>query len=190
MKIGVYVGSFDPVHKGHLQVIEKLTEKYVDRILVIPTNSYWDKKLATTLKDRIAMLELCKKTNMTIAKKYSNTSFTYQIFDKLEKDYPEDELYLIIGSDNLKDFSKWKQVNKILKHHIIVVARTKIVLTDVLEETLPHNRFLLLSEFPYIEVSSSLIRKLIKEKDFKSLEDKLNPSVIEYIEKHKLYINS
>ena len=58
MKIGVYVGSFNPVHKGHIKVVKKVLKEYVDKVLIVPTLSYWDKNNLISITDRINMLKL------------------------------------------------------------------------------------------------------------------------------------
>ena len=58
MKIGIYIGSFNPPHKGHKKIINYLlTNKYVDKILIIPTGNYWHKQNLINIKDRINMLK-------------------------------------------------------------------------------------------------------------------------------------
>ena len=62
MRIGVYVGSFDPFHKGHEDITNYiLNNNYVDKVIIIPTLSYWDKSIKTTLEDRIKMIKLLEK---------------------------------------------------------------------------------------------------------------------------------
>ena len=58
MRLGIYVGSFDPVHDGHYFVCRYLIDNdYIDKVLVIPTNNYWDKRIDASLEDRINMLK-------------------------------------------------------------------------------------------------------------------------------------
>ncbi len=67
MKIGVFVGSFDPVHKGHTNIINYLiNKKIVDKILVIATGNYWHKQNITDLKIRLEMLEFIKNNHIHI----------------------------------------------------------------------------------------------------------------------------
>lgn len=70
MKLGVYVGSFDPVHKGHKKVIDYLLENnYVEKVIVIPTVNYWDKTNLTNQIDRFNMLKYYETENIKIEKK-------------------------------------------------------------------------------------------------------------------------
>ena len=64
MKIGVFVGSFDPVHEGHKKVIDHLINNgYVNKVIVVPTLSYWDKNLSSSLEDRVNMLKFYENNN-------------------------------------------------------------------------------------------------------------------------------
>ena len=56
MKIGVYVGSFNPVHKGHIKIVRHLLKYFLDKVIVVATQNYWDKKNLINLNDRITIL--------------------------------------------------------------------------------------------------------------------------------------
>ena len=58
MKLGIYIGSFNPVHNGHINLVEFLiNNNYVDEVLIVPTGNYWDKQNLIDLKQRIEMLK-------------------------------------------------------------------------------------------------------------------------------------
>ena len=62
MKIGVYVGSFNPVHKGHMKIVKHLIKNnYLDKVIVIPTGAYWDKQNLIDINDRISMLKFYER---------------------------------------------------------------------------------------------------------------------------------
>jgi len=171
MKLGVYVGSFDPVHEGHYKVCRYLIDnKIVDKILVIATDDYWNKDVIAPIEDRINMLKFYEDDNIIIDNKYNNYKYTYLIFNELEKEY--DDLYLIIGSDNFNKFHSWKNVSDILRHKVIVINRGEKM--DILDD-----RFIVINDFKYIDISSTEIRN--------GRRDYLKKEVIDYIEKHNLY---
>ena len=98
MKIGVFVGSFNPVHNGHIHVVNYLLEhNIVDKVLIIPTLSYWDKNNLAPLLDRINMLKFFENDKIIIDEVHMYNQFTYQVMDSLEKDYPNDEFNLEEG---------------------------------------------------------------------------------------------
>ena len=117
MKIGIYCGSFSPVHKGHIKIVKEiLKSKLVDKVLLIPTKAYWDKKISISLKHRTNMLKLYENKKIIVEEKLSNTKCTYEVFTKAEKKYKNDELYLIVGADNLPEFEKWIEYKKLLEY--------------------------------------------------------------------------
>jgi len=64
MRVGVYVGSFNPPHNGHESIVNFLiSHNYVDKVLVIPTGNYWDKQNIVSLEDRVNMLKYLESNN-------------------------------------------------------------------------------------------------------------------------------
>ena len=176
MKIGVFVGSFDPVHIGHTNVMNYLIdEKIVDKVIVIATGNYWHKQNITNLNDRLNMLEFIKNDNITIDKENNKIKYTYQILEKLKEEQPNDEFYLVIGADNANTLYKWKCYKKIIENGIIVVARDNIKINLKIDNLIIINK-----NFGYI--SSTNIRSNLEEyKDF------INEKVYNYIIRNKLY---
>ena len=126
MRLGVYVGSFNPVHKGHIQVANYLLDNnYIDKIEIIPTGNYWDKKNLIDVNFRIEMLKFYESEKIYINETLNNCEYTYQVLNELKKD--NNELYLIIGSDNLPNFHLWKNIDEILKNKVIVVSRKTLI---------------------------------------------------------------
>ena len=92
MRIVVLVGSFNPVHNGHIHVVNYLVEhNIVDKVLIIPTLSYWDKNNLAPLEDRINMLKFFETDKIIIDESHMFKEYTYQVMDSLEKDYPDNE---------------------------------------------------------------------------------------------------
>ncbi len=185
LKVGVYVGSFDPVHLGHKNVINYLTNNnVVDKLIIVPTGDYWDKKLNCSLKDRINMLKFYQNDKVVINNTLNNLEYTYKVLDELGKEY--DNLYLVIGADNIKDFHLWKNVDEILKNKIIVLGRNNINIEEYIKKY-DKNRFILCNDFEEFNVSSTQIRDLIKENKYSMLYKYLDSDIIKYIVDNKLY---
>ncbi|NLV90542.1 MAG: nicotinate-nicotinamide nucleotide adenylyltransferase [Tenericutes bacterium] len=186
MKVGVYVGSFNPVHKGHINIVNYLLEnKILDKIIIIPTKSYWEKNNLVNIKNRINMLKYYENDQIIIDTKLNSYKYTYQILNELKKYY--NDLYLIIGDDNLINFDKWKNIDEILLNKVIVMKR------EILDPYVYINRFnkkdsfILIENYESINISSTNIRKLILEKKYNELNKLLDSDIIEYILKNNLY---
>ena len=176
MKIGVFVGSFDPVHKGHTNIMNYLVDKkIVDKVLVIATGNYWDKQNITDLKVRLDMLDLIKNENIIIDKKHNKLEYTYQILKALNEENPQDEFYLVIGADNANTFYKWKHFDEIIKYGIVVLGRNDIKIT------LRSNKLIVIDK-NFGNISSTKIRNNVdKWKEY------LNDKVYNYIKINNLY---
>ena len=179
MKLGVYIGSFNPPHKGHIYVVNYLLDNLiVDKVLLVPTGNYWDKQSLVDITDRINMLKFYENDNIIIDTVNNNYPYTYQLMRKLKEDYKEDDLYLIIGADNIVHFNKWKNYQELLNYHIIIMNRDEINICDY-TKNYPSGHFILLKNFHPINVSSTEIRN--------GQEELLDEKVLKYIKKHQLY---
>ena len=179
MKLGIFVGSFNPVHEGHIKVVNYLLDNnYIDRALMLATPNYWNKQDLVELKHRVNMLRFYETKNIVIDDTHNKEPYTYQVLRLLEQDYPEDELYLIIGADNIINFDKWKNIEEILTHKIIVVKRDNIDIEPYLDK-FPREQFVIVPSFPFIDVSSTQIRN----GDYTYLKEEVK----EYINQHGLY---
>ena len=131
------------------------------------------------------MLKTIENENIIINETLNNKEYTYEVMDELSKYY--DDLYLIIGADNITHFDKWKCVDKLLKHHIIVVGRNQIDTSEYIRR-FDSDKFILVNDID-LNISSTMIRNYIGNQDYESLNGLLNDRVIKYIEDNKLYSN-
>lgn len=188
MRIGVYVGSFDPVHKGHKHVIDYLIENdYIDKIEVIPTKEYWDKKKMVSLEHRINMFKYYENDCIVINEDLNDVEYTYMILNKLKEKYVNDILYLIIGADNIVNFHLWKNYNEILDNKVLILNRDEIEIDEYVQKYDKKNSFVPVYDFEYIPVSSTYIRDCIRGKLITELNEYLDHDVIDYIFLNKLY---
>ena len=186
MKLGIYVGSFNPVHKGHIKVIKHLLDNhYLDKVMVIPTGNYWDKTSLIDIDYRIEMLKLYENDKIIIDDKLNDIPNTYLILRKLHKEY--DDLYLVIGADNIIDFDKWMEYQEIIENNkILVIPRDNIDIDKYLDKY-DRNRFIVVKDFGNIYISASEIRKLFIYKEYDKLEKYLDKKIIDYIKEKDLY---
>ena len=187
MKLGIYVGSFNPVHKGHIKVIKHLIDnKYVDKVMVIPTGNYWDKLDLISIDNRINMLKLYENDKVIVDNKLNDIPNTYLILRELHKEY--DDLYLIMGADNIINFDKWKEYKEIIDNNkILIIPRDNIDIDKYLKKY-NKDRFIIVNDFDNVFISASEIRELVKNKEYLKLNKYLDNKVIKYIKKNNLYI--
>ena len=168
MKIGLFFGSFNPIHIGHTAIANYMLEFCgLDRLwfVVTPHNPLKEKK---TLLADIHRLQLVREAIGDNNKmKASNVefslpqpSYTVNTLAYLKEKHPEHEFVLILGSDNLSTFKKWKNYEEILKHHhLLVYPRAE---SDGGE--LAKHPKVKMTDAPLMDVSSTFIRQAIKNK--------------------------
>ena len=189
MHIGLFFGSFNPVHIGHLAIanyMANFTEMNQVWLMVSPHNPLKNKNQLLNQNDRLHLVNIALDFCPTI--KASNfefnlpqPSYTINTLVKLKENFPEHTFSLIMGQDNLMTFNKWKNYEEILKsYHIFIYPRPHCKETEF--DNHPHIHF---TESPIMEISSTFIRKAIKEK--KDIRFFLHPKVWEEIDNMNFY---
>ncbi len=192
MKIGVFGGSFNPIHKRHEQIaLFLLKQHYVDKIVFVPTGEkYSYKSNLCSVKDRYEMLKLVtSKYNNMIVSDYElkkSVVYTWETLDYFAKQNINDDIYFICGTDNLDYIDTWKKSDYILNNYKFLVINRKgndIASLIIKYKKYSHNIIDVPMELD--DLSSTLIRDEIRKGgDVSSYLDK---SVLKYIEKSKLY---
>jgi len=167
MKTGLYFGSFNPVHSGHLIIANHLlnfTELDEVWLVVSPHNPFKKQQNLADGYDRLHLVELAIGDNERIRPSQIEfelpvPSYTIDTLTHLGERYPENEFSLIMGSDNIQGFHKWKNYDMILSHYHIYVYQRPGHVSDLYQDH-DHVHYL---EAPLLEISSSFIRKLIRE---------------------------
>ena len=180
MKIGVYIGSFNPPHIGHIDVANYLLSNgYIGKILIVPTLNYWNKQNLIDIKHRINMLKKIENNNIIIDDENNKYIYTYELMRKLKQIYKQDELYLILGADNIINFDKWKNYQELLKYKIIIMNRDNIDINKYIKKYNTNN-FIVINDYKSIKISSTEIRNNLNE-------EFLDKKILEYIKTNKLY---
>ena len=185
MKIGILGGTFNPPHLGHSALaVEAMEHLKLDKALLVPTNIAPHKENdSINIKRRLDMVKLAFSGDRRFEIedceiKRGGTSYTIDTIRELKRKYPNDQFYLIVGSDLANDFSSWKDYQELKKLVKIAVAcRNDYPLKE-------KDDFILLA-IAQLYISSSQIRQLVKEGH--CIKHLVREKVANYIEKHNLY---
>ena len=190
-KIGLYFGTFNPIHIGHLAIANHMVEfSDLDEVwmVVTPHNPFKKKSSLLDNHHRLEMVykatEAYQKINPTdIEFKLPQPNYTISTLVHLEEKYPDKKFCLIMGADNLKSFHKWKNYEAILEGYPIYVYPR--ISTGVVPEKFQNHPKITEVKAPIMEISSTFIRNSIKNK--KNIKPLLPESVWEYIDLMNFY---
>jgi len=189
MKIGLYFGSFNPIHNGHLAIAQFLMQQSLFEqiwMVVSPNNPLKNKNDLAPENDRLNMVKLAIQDipylhACDIEFSLPSPSYTIETLNELEKQYPNDEFSLILGADNIENFHKWKHYEEILKRYILYVYPRS---GKTFEKNIEHPHIVYL-EARLLPVSATEIRRVLRQK--KAVAEYLPEAVVEYIERKELY---
>lgn len=163
MKIGLYFGSFNPIHTGHLIIASHvLNNCNLDRIwfVVSPQNPFKDSSTLLNEYDRLHLVDIAVKDNDRFAAsniefRLPKPSYTIDTLTYLKEKHPNDMFSLVMGSDGYQNIDKWKNGNIILKDYPIIVYQRP---GHLIEKRSSKTTVL---EAPLLEISSTFIRKSV-----------------------------
>ena len=193
IKIGLFGGTFDPIHNGHLQLANWTKKKLsLNRIIFIPAAIPPHKQhlILTESKHRYRMVQIAIEeypgfeiSNIEIEKK--GVSFTIDTIAYYRDQFSllRENLYLIIGADSLLDFSNWKKPDKIIKNvRLVVLQRPEVDLDKALPKFRDESIIL---KSPLIDISATEIRQKVRAGD--SISQFVPQAVEQYINEYGLY---
>lgn len=191
MKIGLYFGTFNPIHVGHMIIGNHIAENSdLDQIWMVVTPHNPLKNKQTLLDDyqRLQLVFLAtedypKIKPSDIEFKLAQPNYTVNTLAHLQDKFPQHEFSLIMGEDNLKSLHKWKNYEVILENHDIYVY-PRISSEKENLEVKNHPKIHTINA-PIVEISSTLIRENIKKN--KNVRPLLPEKVWEYIDHNNLY---
>jgi len=191
MKIGLFFGTFNPIHIGHLIIGNHLVENSdLDRVwfMVTPLNPHKEKKSLLADHHRLAMVRVAVETYPKLHASdfefnLTQPNYTVKTLALLEEEYPQHEFNLIMGEDNLNSFHKWKNYEVILEnYHLFVYPRISNKKINPIFKNHPRIHKI---NAPIIEISATAIRKAIKEK--KEIRPLLPNNVWVYLDEMNFY---
>ena len=194
-KIGLFFGSFNPIHIGHLIIANHIAESnLVNEVwfVVSPQNPFKEKNSLLEDYHRLALVneaveheENLKSCDIEFT--MPKPSYTSDTLAFLMDKYPKYEFSLIMGEDNIKSFHKWKNYEVILKNHSVIIY-PRLGIDDsknAKPEILSHKNVSVLEDIPVMKISASYIRKRIKEG--KSITYLLTDKVARYVDEMNFY---
>lgn len=191
MKIGLYFGTFNPIHIGHLIIANHMAEySGLNQVWMVVTPHNPLKKKSTLLEDhhRLHMVRLAtdffeKIESSDVEFKLPQPNYTVHTLAYLKEKFPKNEFSLIMGEDNLSSLHKWKNYETILEHHKIYVYPRLI--SSETESTFHNHPNVFRIDAPILELSSTFIRESIKKG--KNVIPMLPHKVWEYIDHNLFY---
>lgn len=211
MKLGIFGGTFNPVHLAHLRIAEEIRETFsLEKVIFVPAATPPHKPLADELSfsERLKMVTMAVRDNpffsvSDLEGKRGGKSYSIDTLNILRKLHPEDEFYLIMGSDSFADFRTWKEYSSIFSCcNIVTIGRPGTVISlgtalpveiahefiyhedlDVLSHSSGHSVYSI--EGTKLDISSTAIRSLIREG--RSIKYLVPDTVEEYIKQQRLY---
>lgn len=190
--IALFFGSFNPIHIGHLILANYILENSELEELwfvVSPQNPFKDKKSLLNDHNRLDMVQLAVKNYpkmraSNIEFSLPQPSYTIDTLTYLHEKFPDYQFSLIMGEDNLKHLHKWKNAEKLIENHKILVYPRVFDGKEKTSEYLQHKNIRLINA-PVIELSATEIRNMIKEG--KNVRPMLPPEVFEYLDGSSFY---
>ena len=189
MNIGLFFGSFNPVHTGHLIIGNIMAENAgVDQVwfVVSPQNPFKNNNSLAHEFDRYDMVRVAigddpKLRVSDVEFQMPKPSYTVDTLTYLQAQHPEHNFSLILGSDNLLHFEKWKNYEQILKHFKLLVYQRP----GQTDHALFQHESVKVIEAPLLDISATFIRSMIK--DGKSIRYMVPLAVEEFIRDKKLF---
>jgi len=192
MNIGLFFGTFNPIHIGHLAIANHLVEySDLDKVWLVVTPRSPFKKKASLLADnhryqlvQIATEEYPKLKPSNIEFKLPQPNYTVHTLVHISEKYPKHNFSLIMGEDNLASFHKWKNYEVILEDHEIYVY-PRVVKDAAFKSQFDNNPKIHKVAAPIMEISSTFIRKAIADK--KNVQPLVPCNVWHYIDEMNFY---
>ncbi|MCA9052516.1 MAG: nicotinate-nucleotide adenylyltransferase [Planctomycetaceae bacterium] len=196
MRIGIFGGTFDPVHYGHLLLAEQCREQLeLDAVWLMPAAVPPHKQRVgiSDAKHRVAMLELAAAGHppfqvSRLELERGGTSFTVDTLSALHAEAPDRELVLLIGADSLTDLSTWREPQRILELSQVAAVNRGRQMIDLAEihQSIPGAAGRIVSvAMPAVDLSATDIRARVAAG--RSIRFMVPRAVEEYIRQHGLY---
>lgn len=194
MRIGIFGGCFNPPHQMHKDIALNLIKKnYLDKVIYVPTGNFYKKDNLASDIDRYNMLKLMLKdtSNLEVSDyEFGKLKYTYQTLTYFKNQYPNADIYFILGSDNLKELDSWKEYEYILSNFkILVIRRNNDNIDEIINKYYKWKENIIIADISLNYISSTQIRNYLKESGTINItSNMIGENVLKYIVSNKLYI--
>ena len=187
LKIGVFGGTFDPIHIGHIDLIKNIKEEFnLDKVYVIPAGNPYQKSKVTDFDTRFEMTKIATKSipyvEVLDIEKNDKNSYTYNTISKL-KQIEDNDYFLICGSDcifNIESFYNYKKLLKEFSFIVIPRNEERQNINNKINSLVYKDIFI--SNYIGENISSSMIRN-----DFNKYQNYLDKNVLDFIKNKNIY---
>ena len=195
--IGLYFGTFNPIHVGHLVIANYMADyTELDEVWLVVSPQNPLKKKESLLADyhRLSLVRIAVEDNQKLNAcndefKLPIPSYTINTLAHLKEKYNSNKFHLIMGEDNLRSFHKWKNYESIIKEHKIYIYPRVLTEQELNEKVSTNNSYehpnIIKCEAPIMKISSSFIRKAIQNK--KDVRYLLTEKVFKYVDEMNFY---
>lgn len=195
-KIGFFGGSFNPLTIAHINLSKKIVKDCnLDKLIFVPIGDFYEKAELIDFKHRYNMIKLVCDENkelevLDIENDKSTKLYAIDAFEIIKKNYANDDIYFIMGTDNLEKIKDWKEYNDLVsKYKYIILERKENAFYDIINNNTDikehSENFSIVSDYRYNDISSSLVRdKIRKDEDVSNLIPK---KIYAYIKENNLY---
>lgn len=195
-KIGFFGGSFNPVTFAHINLAKEIVDSCnLDKLIFVPMSNFYEKDSLIEFKFRYDMLNLiCSKIKKfevsDIENKENSKLYAIDIFEIIENQHKNDDIYYIMGSDNLERIETWKEYNKLVQNYKYIILERKqnafeTIVNNNIDIKKHKDNFEVVSNNKYNNISSSLVRDKIKKNE--DVSDLVPKEIAKYIKENNLY---
>lgn len=195
-KIGFFGGSFNPLTIAHINLAIKIVNVCkLDKLIFVPIGDFYKKKDLIIFKHRYNMIKLACSVNkyldiLDIEDNQKTRLYAIDTFEIIKKQYINDDIYFIMGTDNLEKIKDWKSYNNLItQYKYIILERKENAFYDILKNNVDikehKDNFIVVSDYKYKDISSSLVREKIKKNE--DISKLVSKEIEEYIKENNLY---
>ena len=194
-KIGIFGGTFNPIHLGHLIIAQEVKEKMnLEKIIFVPSGNPPHTTLEVSREDRLEMVKLATEDEEDfLVEEYeikkTTKSYSLETIEYLEEKYGCDKLYFIVGEDSFMEIEKWYRYEELLSKVRLIVVNRKTKYVEILQDKMKAYQDkgynINWVEIPNLEISSTYIRDEFKNN--RNPRYYLPPKTYEYIQARRIY---